>query len=179
MNQPSSTSAPKRALLVIDLQHDYFPGGQYPLWNADAVLERVVEAIERAQALDVPVLLVQHVGTAASPFFQPDSAGVAIHSRIHAAAPQAPVVVKGHADSFHQTRLAELLAPLEVEQLLLCGMMTQNCVTHTALSKAADAYAVSVLTDACTTVDELLHKIALNALGTRVALRSSADALAD
>ena len=49
-------------------------------------------------------------------------------------------------------------------------MMTQNCVTHTAISKAAEKYKVSILMDCCTTVDEMVHNIALNAISTRVPL---------
>jgi nicotinamidase-related amidase len=56
-------------------------------------------------------------------------------------------------------------------------MMTQNCVTHTAISKAADRYAVKILSDACTTVDQMVHLIALNAVRTRVALVESAAVL--
>lgn len=47
-------------------------------------------------------------------------------------------------------------------------MMTQNCVTHTALAKAAEAYQVKVIVGCCTTVSEMIHKIALNALTPRV-----------
>jgi nicotinamidase-related amidase len=56
-------------------------------------------------------------------------------------------------------------------------MMTQNCVTHTAISKSAEKYKVSVLPDCCTTVSEMIHRIALNALSTRVALVPSSEAL--
>jgi nicotinamidase-related amidase len=56
-------------------------------------------------------------------------------------------------------------------------MMTQNCVTHTAISKAAEKYAVTVLTDCCTTVSEILHLIALHALSTRVKLLPSTEAI--
>ena len=38
------------------------------------------------------------------------------------------------------------------KELLICGMMTQNGVTHTAISKAAEKYRVAILTDCCTTV---------------------------
>ena len=57
----------------------------------------------------------------------------------------------------------------QVDELIICGMMTQNCVTLTALSKKANDYnKVTVLTDVSTTVSEMLHLIALNALSTRV-----------
>jgi nicotinamidase-related amidase len=172
---------PNPALIVIDLQNDYFPGGQFPLWNAEGVLDCVEAAIARARAAGIPVVIVQHVADPArgiAPFFNDGTPGVAVHPRILAAAPDAPVVVKHFADSFVATTLEATLAGLGVDELLLCGMMTQNCVTHTALSKAAEKYRITVLTDCCTTVSEILHRIALNALSTRIALQPSASALA-
>ncbi len=167
----------KKALIVIDLQNDYFPGGNFPLWSSDEVLSRVETAITSAQGLGVPVVLVQHVVKGQSSFFQQGTAGVEIHPRIKAAAPDAPVVVKAFADSFHQTTLEATLQQLGVEELLVCGMMTQNCVTHTAISRSAEKYKVSILTDCCTTVNEMLHLIALNAVSTRLALVKASDVL--
>lgn len=169
-----------KALVVIDLQNDYFPGGKYPLWNGEETLQNVLAAIGRAQESGIPVVLVQHVAddsNGPAPFFNASSAGVRLHPALLAAAPGAPVVVKQFADSFHRTTLAETLAGLGATELLLCGMMTQNCVTHTAISKAAEDYRVTVLTDCCTTVDRMIHLIALNALSTRVALATTAEAL--
>jgi len=162
-----------KALLVIDLQNDYFPGGKFPLWNADATLAGVERAIARARAEHIPVILVQHVADAThgvAPFFNEGTPGAAVHAQILAAAPGAPVVVKSFADSFASTPLEETLAKLGATELLVCGMMTQNCVTHTAISRSAEKYAVTVLPDACTTVSEILHQIALHALSTRVRL---------
>jgi nicotinamidase-related amidase len=64
-----------------------------------------------------------------------------------------------------------------VDELLVCGMMTQNCVTHTAISKSAETYKVSILPDCCTTVNEMLHNIALHAVSTRVTLVPLSDAM--
>jgi len=38
----------KKALLVIDLQNDYFPGGKFPLWNTEVVLQNIEQAIAKA-----------------------------------------------------------------------------------------------------------------------------------
>lgn len=157
------------ALLLIDLQNDYFPGGRYPLWNTEATLAAVEAAIARARRAHMAIVHVQHVAPHAdAPFFAAGTDGARIHPRILAAAPDAPVVVKQHADAFHQTDLAERLAQQGIDRLLLAGMMTQNCITHTALSKAADRYAVVVQADATTTVDPMIHRFALAALRTRV-----------
>ena len=169
-----------KALLVVDLQNDYFPGGAYPLWNTAATLADIEQAIERARASGVPIILVQHVADSSAgiaPFFNAGTAGAEVHPRIRAAAPDAPVVVKAFADGFVQTTLAEELVKVGATELLVCGMMTQNCVTHTAISKSAETYDVSILVDCCTTVDELLHNIALHAVSTRVKLVQSADVL--
>jgi nicotinamidase-related amidase len=169
------------ALILIDLQNDYFPGGAFPLANTDSTLETIERAIATARARGIPVVHVQHVADPAqgiAPFFNEGTTGAAIHSRILAAAPDAPVVVKHFADSFERTNLHETLQRLGVDELILCGMMTQNCVTHTALSRQADSYrTVTVLTDACTTVSDMLHAIALHALSTRVTLAPTAQAL--
>lgn len=164
------------ALLVIDIQNDYFPGGAFPLWEADAVLERNEQAILQARKIGMPVILVQHVADASkgmAPFFNAGTPGVDIHPRILAAAPDAPVIIKAFADSFHQTRLEACLNALGIEHLLISGMMTQNCVTHTALSRTADQYQVTILGDCCTTVSQMLHLIALNAVATRLTVNDA------
>jgi nicotinamidase-related amidase len=165
-----------KALLVIDLQNDYYPGGRFPLWNTDAVLTNVERAIEAANARGVPVIHVQHVAKGAAPFFHAGTPGADIHPRVLAAAPTAPVVVKEFADGFERTTLEETLTGLGVTELLVCGMMTQNCVTHTAISKAAEKYTVTILPDCCTTVSEILHLLAVHALSTRVKLVPSTEA---
>lgn len=158
------------ALVIIDLQNDYFPNGKFPLWNSEAVLAKTLLAIQAAHAQQMPIVLVQHVADASkglAPFFNANTEGVDIHPAIRAAAPEAEIVVKSFADSFWQTRLHEVLQALQVDELWLCGMMTQNCVTHTALSKTAEAYQIRILGDCCTTVSDILHRIALNALAPR------------
>jgi nicotinamidase-related amidase len=168
-----------RALIVIDVQNDYFSCGAYPLWNTEETLARTEEAIGLAAAQGTPVIFVQHLAqprTGAAPFFTAGTPGAEIHPRLRAAAPDAVVVVKEYADSFVNTVLEETLGRLGVEELLICGMMTQNCVTHTAISKSAEKYKVTVLADCCTTVDAMIHNFALRALALRVRLESIADA---
>ncbi|MBD5770366.1 cysteine hydrolase family protein [Marinomonas colpomeniae] len=161
----------RSALLVIDPQNDYFENGLFPLWNTQDRLEKILEAMALAQANNVPIIFIQHVANSPSgtaPFFNLNTSGVDIHSDIKAAAPNATVVVKHFADAFEQTELEAVLNSLGIEHLILCGMMTQNCITHTAISKSAEKYDVEVIGEACTTREELLHLIALNAISNRV-----------
>ena len=173
-------ATPQRALIVIDLQNDYFADGKFPLWNTEAVLAQLESAIARARGQGVPVILVQHIADApngAAPFFNAGTRGVDLHARILAAAPDAVVVTKAQADSFLNTALEQILAELGANELLICGMMTQNCVTHTAISKAAEKYRVAVLGDCCTSVSQIIHLIALKALVARVPVVESASVL--
>jgi nicotinamidase-related amidase len=170
-----------RALIVIDIQNDYFPRGAFPLWRADETLAAIENAVGRARRLGIPVILVQNVAPprpGAAPFFTEGTPGVEIHPRLLAAAPEAPVVIKAFADSFYKTTLDETLRALGAQELLICGMMTQNCVTHTAISKAAERYKVTVFDDCSTTVDAMIHKFALRALAIRVDVALSTEILA-
>ena len=111
-----------KALLVIDLQNDYFPGGAYPLWNTDDTLANIEGAIRRAKANGDAVIIVQHIadsGAGIAPFFNEGTEGANVHPRIKAAAPNAPVVVKAFADSFVDTTLEEELAKVGAMELLV------------------------------------------------------------
>ncbi len=165
----------KKALILIDLQNDYFEGGKYPLYNTEKVLENIEHAINIAKEKDIEIIAIQHIADSSlglSPFFNEGTEGAEIHNKIKELVPNLKVVKKAYADGFYQTNLEEVLQELEVNELLICGMMTQNCVTHTAISKQAEKYKVKVLQDCCTTVDEMLHFIALHAVSTRVELVS-------
>ncbi|MDF2678474.1 MAG: isochorismatase [Bacillota bacterium] len=167
----------KKALIVIDIQNDYFANGKFPLWNAENTLINVEKAIEKANVNNIPVILVQHIADNSSPFFNEGTEGVEIHPRILKAAPNAKKVTKTFADSFHKTNLEEVLSQLGVEEILVCGMMTHNCVVFTAISKAAEKYSVKLLSDCSTTVSEPMHIIALQGVATRIELLNYNEAI--
>lgn len=167
-----------KALVIIDIQNDYFASGAFPLWNAEATVANAVRAIETARAQGIAVVLVQHLANAGgqAPLLNAGTKGAELHPSIRAAVPDAPIVTKEHADAFVNTTLEETLSSLGATELWVCGMMTQNCVTHTAISRSAEKYDVAIIADACTTVTEVLHQIALHAVSTRMRLTSLAEA---
>ena len=158
----------KKALLVIDLQNDYFPGGKFQLWNTEKTLENVIRAIEKANMKGIPVIHIQHIAGPTAPFFNEGTEGADIHPEVLKVSPDGNIVIKNYADAFYETKLEDILSELGIEELLLCGMMTQNCVNHTAISKSAEKYKVKILPDCCTTVNEAIHMIALDAVSTRI-----------
>lgn len=162
-----------RALLVIDIQNDYFAGGAFPLWQPEETEARIVSAIGRARAGGDRIILVRHVSAAPVGLFVAGSVGAAIRPAILDAAGNVPVVTKHHADAFQETDLAEHLAG--VDEILVAGMMTQNCVVFTAMSRQADGLRVRVVGDLCTAPTEAVHRIALNALGSKIEVATAAD----
>jgi nicotinamidase-related amidase len=169
----------KPALVVIDVQNDYFEGGAFPLWNAEPTLAATERAIQMARTKHMPIVFVQHVPTGPAPFFNHGTEGAKLHERVRAAVSNSPVVTKQHADAFEGTTLHETLQALDADELIICGMMTQNCVTHTAVSRRADDYRkVTVLTDASTSTTEMLHLIAVAGLAPRVNLATVDQVLA-
>lgn len=154
-----------RTLLVIDIQNDYFSGGALPLWQAEEVEARIVTAIRAARAKGARIVLVRHVSASRTGLFAAESPGSAIRSAILEAAGDAPIVTKRHADAFQDTDLMDHLAG--TSELLICGMMTQNCVVFTALSHLARGFQSKVVGDLCTAPSEVVHRIALNALRSK------------
>lgn len=165
----------QKALIVIDIQNDYFPEGKMPLWNTEETLHNIESAIKKANHEKMQIVLIQHIATSDAPFFKEGSDGAKIHPRILQAAPNAKIIIKTFADSFEGTNLDAWLTQEKINELWVCGMMTQNCVTHTAISKKAENYKVSILSDCCTSVDEMIHNIALRGISTRVKLISLND----
>lgn len=165
-----------QALIIIDVQNDYFPDGKLPLWNTKTALDNIEKAILEATRRNIPIILIQQfTDPKVAPFFNKGTKGAEIHSRIMNAAPEAKIITKNYADSFHETELDQVLKDYGARKLLVCGMMTQNCVTHTAISKSAEKYEVLILSDCCTTVSSLIHNIALRAVSTRLALATSEE----
>ncbi|MGB6006837.1 cysteine hydrolase family protein [Castellaniella sp.] len=162
-----------RALVVIDIQNDYFPGGVLPLHAPEETEARIVQAIAKAREAGDRIVLIRHVSPLATGLFAANSPGSEIRPAILAAAGDAPVVVKQFADAFQGT---DLSARLEgIDTLLVCGMMTQNCVVFTAMSADAQPFEVAVLEDLCAAPTEVVHRIALSALRSKLTVRKSGE----
>src|SRR4051812_1611200 len=73
--------------------------------------------------------------------------------------PGDPVVLKARYSAFDHTPLVLLLQDLEVERLLLAGGATERCLVQTAIDARELGFKVTILTDACATVDEELEQL--------------------
>lgn len=168
-----------KALIIIDVQNDYFPGGVVPLWNANGALQNILNAVKKAQQIKMPIIFVQHVAAkgSGSDLFIEGSYGVQIHAELLKAAPDATIVTKTRADSFRGTNLNEVVDKLGATELLLCGMQTFNCVGLSAISESAKKYKVAILADCCTAEVQHVHLFALGGFGDIVPMLQSDDVL--
>ena len=157
----------KNALIVIDIQNDYFTGGAFPLEGAQEACEAAVATIQKARNDGWLIVGIQHIATADAPFFRPDSEGAKIHTDIAAALADAPVIVKKQADSFFETHLEQLLQANGITDIHLIGMMTQHCVTHTALSLQGQKMNVNIIAQGCAAPTKALSELALSGLSAR------------
>ena len=126
------------ALLVIDIQNFYFPGGRSELVEPVQAAEKAAVAIAHARAENNPVIYIQHKS----------AAGMEINDLVKPA-PGDAIFVKEEVNSFLGTGLAEHIKGLGSDTLVICGMQTQMCV-EAAVRAASDlGWYVFLLHDAC------------------------------
>jgi len=139
------------ALVIIDIQNDYFPGGAMELAGAEAAGRLAGEVLARFRLARLPVVHVRHDNIrAGSTFFLPGTKGAEIHPLVAAQAGE-PVVTKHFPNSFRDTGLLEILHGFSATRLTICGMMTHMCI-DTGVRAAFDlGFACRLVADACAT----------------------------
>ncbi len=139
------------ALLIIDIQNDYFPGGKMELEGSLEASLRAGEILARFREKGLPVIYIQHF--AARPgatFFLPGTEGVKIHPNV-APLPGEAVFQKNFPNSFRNTPLLDHLRERQVDKIVVCGMMTHMCVDASVRAAFDYGLEVTVVHDACAT----------------------------
>lgn len=143
-------SAPNRALVVIDVQNEYFDGPleiQYP--PRDKSLVNIVQAIDAAEQAGIPVVIVQHELPEGAPIFATGSIGWALHPDIEAKVkPEFKRISKQYASVFDGTDFAAWVKENNIDTITLTGYMTNNCVLGTAEGAEPHGVQAEVLSDA-------------------------------
>lgn len=150
------------ALLIVDLQNDYFPGGAMPLVGSDAAVAQAVKLLDRFRDEGLPVVHVRHLSVRpGSTFFLPGTPGAEIHPLLHPS-PGEPVIEKHFPNSFRDTSLQQVLEDLGIKSLVICGAMSHMCIDTTVRAAFDLGYQCSVAADACATRDleHAGHKVA-------------------
>ncbi|OZB98341.1 cysteine hydrolase family protein [Paenibacillus sp. XY044] len=139
------------ALLVIDVQEGMFVP-EYPVFDGEALLDKIQGLITGARSSGVPVVYIQH-NEEPGEQLEPNSFAWQIQSRI-APAEGEIIVQKITPDGFHETDLQEKLESLGVQRLIVSGIQTDMCVEATSKRAGQLGYDVVVVEDAHTTYDQ-------------------------
>lgn len=142
-----------RALLIIDIQLDYFPGGAFPLVAPEEAAQAAGRVLDSFRAAGERVVHIFHTSTESDAgFFRPSTPGVEIHPSV-APIEGETVLEKHEPNSFIGTGLRELLTDAGITDLVVVGMMSSMCVDSTVRAAAEFGFAVTVVADACAAPD--------------------------
>jgi nicotinamidase/pyrazinamidase len=149
---------PREALLLIDVQNDFLPGGALAVPDGDAVLDRVRELIESGRFDLVVATRDWHPADHASfkeqggpwpPHCVQGTAG----AELHASLPRDKIDVvidagyepglEGYS-GFEETNLAAILKEHEIERVTVVGLATDYCVKDTALDAIGRGFEVTI-----------------------------------
>ncbi len=141
----------KTALLIIDIQNDYFPSGKMELYEAEKAGENASQILQKFRAENLPVIHIQHKSTRAdATFFIPQTKGVEIYKEV-APLKDEKIIIKHFPNSFRETELLETLEEIRIERLVICGMMTHMCVDATVRAAKDLGFECVLISDACAT----------------------------
>ncbi len=141
------------ALILVDIQNDYFPGGAMTLVGMEAAAERAAGLLARFRERGEPLFHVQHLSTRpGASFFLPNTPGAAVNERV---APRAgePVITKHFPNAFRDTTLLEGLRAAQVRQVVIAGAMSHMCIDATTRAAFDLGFGCTVAHDACATRD--------------------------
>lgn len=164
-----------QALLLVDVQNDYFPGGAYTLANIEAASANAAALLAHFRDAGLPLIHVRHeFAFDGAPFFRPGTPGADIHPSVAPLAGET-VITKNAVNAFHRTDLQEQLQALGIDQLVIAGAMSHMCIEGATRAAADLGYKCQVIHDACATRDQEfagrtvpaadVHATAMSALG--------------
>jgi len=144
-----SNPTPRRALVVIDVQNEYFEGGGLPIEYppVEESLPNIAKAMDAARAAGTPVVVVRHHAPKGAPVFQADTHNGELHPEV-AKRPRDHLITKTSPSVFTGTDFADWLARHEIDTLSVAGYMTQNCDASTVFEAMHRGLNVEFLSDA-------------------------------
>ncbi|MEN8211563.1 MAG: cysteine hydrolase family protein [Thermodesulfobacteriota bacterium] len=141
----------KKALIVIDLQNDYFDGGNMQLVNIDATLKNANKLIRYAQEQQYKIFIIQHFAEEGASFFAPKTEGVEINKDLDIQ--NGIILSKNFPNSFRETKLHNELQLNNIDNIIVCGAMSHMCIDTTVRAGFDLGYKIELASDACSTRD--------------------------
>lgn len=144
----------KPALIIIDIQNDYFEGGNIPLVNPVEASVNAGKVLEHFRANNLPIAHIQHVSAnpEAMPIFVEGTKGIEIHENVKPLDGE-KVFQKYYPNSFRETGLLDYLKANDITEVIITGMMTHMCVDATTRAAFDFGYKCTVIGDTCASRD--------------------------
>ena len=162
----------KSALILIDIQNDYFNGGLWPVEDMDVVSDNAASVLQDAREARHHIIHVRHEALLDSaPFFRPSTQGTEIHPSV-APNPHETVILKHRPNSFHETDLHTQLQVRGVEHVTIIGAMSQMCIDATVRAARDLGYEVTVIAAACGAKSARFGEVELSAAQVQAAFMS-------
>jgi nicotinamidase-related amidase len=149
--EKAGNSMMNTALMLIDIQNDYFPGGSMELDGSIEASLNAKKALSFFREKNLPIVHIQHFSVRpGSTFFLPNTDGVNIHPNVIPLADES-VIEKNYPNSFRNTPLSDVLSKKQINHLVIAGMMTHMCVDATTRAAFDYGFQCTLLHDACAT----------------------------
>ena len=143
----------KSALILIDIQNDYFPGGAMELTGMTQAAAQAREVLFACRQARRPIFHIQNLALGPdAAFFQPNTVGVEIHESVRPFAGEA-LIQKHYPNAFRETGLLEALKNARAEEVIICGAMSHMCIDATTRAAFDYGFKCTVIHDACATRD--------------------------
>lgn len=143
----------KPALILVDIQNDYFPGGNMELVGIDKASSNARLLLDQFRDKDLQTFHIQHTFQDNNAgFFIPNTEGSEINGCVDPL-PSETVLLKHFPNSFRETNLLEQLKEKSITDLVICGAMSHMCIEATTRAAADYGFKCVVVQDACATRD--------------------------
>jgi nicotinamidase-related amidase len=146
---PASLEAKTTALVVIDLQNEYF-SGKLPIPDGSKALDQARKLVSFADQHGIEVIHVQHINPAGSPVFAEGSMGAEIADGIKPGKNHT-LLTKNQVSVFASTDIDARLRNKGIKTLVIAGLMTHACIAGAARDAVPLGYNVIVASDAAAT----------------------------
>jgi nicotinamidase-related amidase len=134
-----------KALIIIDIQNDYFKNGKMELVGSEQATENAKLILEKFRDERLPVIHIQHIARRpGATYFLPGTEGAEIHQDMKPKANE-KVIVKHHPNSFRGTELFGYLKVNNITDLIICGMITHMCIDSTTRAAKTSGLTVQLL----------------------------------
>lgn len=141
-----------KALILIDIQEDYFEGGACELVNPIQASLEAKKLLECFRKNDLPIFHIQHINVVQPHvnYLLPNTYGINIHKNVQPLSSE-KIIEKNFPNSFLQTNLENELDKLNIKDVVICGMMSHMCVDATTRAAFDFGFSCTLAHNACTT----------------------------